>query len=257
MSGWYLRSALLDGGVECIFITTSSLVEDAFTNQLIVALNNNDPEASHDEPILTLGLMGAYYMRTSLENPGRLMNIKNGVPGDYQRKAFIRVIDEGEDGQDARLAALRVIKAFFEEPKNNKYGTKVFIQEPGWDLTVTPLCKLDNYLEYKEIIKIVKDVYSNVDVNWASKNLDTALAYFTRGYIPIEAHSDIGIPMEYIGGFFQPPVVSEKKLDVTPAAPAAEDVMVPYVGVAVVPTIAVVASDTSSKRLKRGRMQMV
>jgi hypothetical protein len=268
ISGWYLRSILLDGGVECIFITTSSLVEDAFTNQLIVALNNNDPEPSHDEPILTIGLLGAYYMRVSLENPGRLMNIKNGVPGDYQRKAFVRVIDEGEDDQVVRLAALKVVKAFLEEPKNNKYGTKVFIQEPGWDLTVTPLWKLDNYLEYKEIIKIIKDVYSNADGNWAASNLDAALAYFTRGYIPVEAHSDIGIPMEYIGGFFQPPVVNGKILpsgvddvenastSVRALAAAAESVVV-GAGDAVVVEKPVNQEHVSSKRLKRGRMQMV
>jgi hypothetical protein len=190
--------------LECIFITTSLFVEDAYTNPLVVKLGNPEPDPNNDEPILNIGLMGSYFMRVSLQNPGRLMNIKNGNPGDYQRKAFVRVIDEGEDNPSSRLAALKVIKEFMEDPNNNRYGTKVFIQEPGWDLTVTPLKKLDNFLEYKEIVKIIKDMYLNVDGNWAVENLDSALSYFTRGYIPVEAHSDIGIPMEYIGGFVVP-----------------------------------------------------
>jgi hypothetical protein len=211
-SGWYLRSILVEGGLECIFITTSSFMEDAYTNPLIVTLSNSEPDPNCDEHILTIGLMGAYYMKVSLQNPGRLMNIRNGLVGEYQRKAFVRVIDEGDDDPAQRLAALKVIKSFLEDPKNNKYGTKVFIQEPGWDMTVTPLRKLDYYLEYKEIVKIIKDIYSNVDGNWGVENLDSALAYFTRGYIPAEAHSDIGIPMEYIGAFVTDPGLAENDL---------------------------------------------
>lgn len=193
--GWMLRSAMLQGGLEAIFITTSSFVEDAYTNPLIVALNN--PEPDPHEPIRTIGLLGAYYMRVSLSDPGRLMNMRNGVPGEYQRKAFIRVIDEGEDDTETRLAALKVIKGFMDDPNNNKFATKVNIQEPGWDLTTSPLKKLDNYLEYKEIVKIVKDVYTDVDANWAAENLESALCHFTQGYIPFEAHADLGFPLEY------------------------------------------------------------
>ena len=61
-------------------------------------------------------------MRISLTNPPELINGK----GKYQRRAFIRVLDEGEAGDDNRLAALKVVKEFLEQYNNNKYGTTAF-----------------------------------------------------------------------------------------------------------------------------------
>jgi hypothetical protein len=40
LTGWYLRSILLDGGVELIMITTSSFQDDAYFNPLPVAIRS-------------------------------------------------------------------------------------------------------------------------------------------------------------------------------------------------------------------------
>jgi hypothetical protein len=196
-NGWFLKAEMLCGLLELITVTTSSGVEDGYINPLIVVLNTQSDDVGAVPPILNQGLMGGFFMRISLTNTDRLMNIKKGVIGHFQRKAFIRVVDEGEDTPEHRLTSLKVIKAFFEEASNNKFGTKVHIQEPGWDLTNTPLRKLDNHLEYREIVKIVKELFLNVDGNWALNNMESAMCFFTAGHIPVAAHADLGFPLEH------------------------------------------------------------
>ena len=93
--GWYLRSALLQGGLELITTTTQTMVDDAFFHNLITRINEGDDH----EPIDNLGLIGAYGMRISLNNPNQLLNGKT----KYQRKAFIRVLDEGDEREENRL----------------------------------------------------------------------------------------------------------------------------------------------------------
>ncbi|MGL5934167.1 MAG: hypothetical protein ACRCZI_00940 [Cetobacterium sp.] len=195
-SGWFLKAEMLSGLLELITLTTSSGMEDGFINPLIVALENPNSSQNDVPEILNQGLLGAFYMRISLTNTGRLMNIRKGVIGQYQRKAFIRVVDEGEDTPMHRLASLNVMKAFFEDANNNKFGTKVNILEPGWDLTSTPLRKLDHYLEYREIVKILKELFVNVDGNWAAQNMEAAMCFFTEGHIPLLAHTELGFPLE-------------------------------------------------------------
>ena len=187
-AGWYLRSALLQGGVELITITTQTMVDDAFFQNLITKIN----EGQDNDPICQIGLIGAYFMRISLTNPNELINGK----GKYQRRAFIRVLDEGEAGDDSRLAALRVIKEFLEQYNNNKYGTPVFILEPGWNITasLTELPKADHYLQYLEIVKIIKKMFDGVDNTWATENPAAAECYFTEGHIPFQAVHDLGFP---------------------------------------------------------------
>jgi hypothetical protein len=199
-SGWFLKAEMLCGLLELITITTSSGVEDAYFNPLVVALDTPNSDPNNIPEILLQGLMGAFFMRISLTNTGRLMTIKKGAIGQYQRKAFIRVVDEGEDTPSSRLTSLNVIKAFLEEERNNQYSTKVHIQEPGWDLTNTPLRKLDNYLEYGGIVKIVKELFVNVDGNWAVNNMESAMCFFTAGHIPLAAHADLGFPLEHSMG---------------------------------------------------------
>jgi hypothetical protein len=186
--GWYLRSALLQGGLELIIITTQTMVDDAFFQNLITKINEGDDSG----PIGQLGFLGAFVMRISLNNPNALLNAKS----KYKRRAFIRVLDEGEEGDDDRLAALRVVKGFLEEYNNNKYGTPVFIQEPGWNMTASlqELPKVDNYLQYSEIVKIIKQMFEGVDSTWATNNATAAECYFTQGHIPFQAIQDLGFP---------------------------------------------------------------
>jgi hypothetical protein len=187
-AGWYLRSALLQGGLELITITTQTMVDDAFFQNLITKINEGDDS----DPICQLGFIGAYFMRISLNNPNQLINGK----GKYQRRALIRVLDDGEEGDDSRLAALKVVKEFLEQYHNNKYGTPVFVLEPGWNMTasLTELPKTDHYLQYSEIVKIIKKIFDGVNNTWATDNPTAAECYFTAGHIPFQAMHDLGFP---------------------------------------------------------------
>jgi hypothetical protein len=198
--GWYLRATLYQGCVMCVQITTSNFGNDAYFHPLISKIASDD-----EDEINLIGLLGAYYMRISLTNPCALLNASNG----YQRKAFLCVLDEDEATPEIMLSKLEVIKRFLEQPENNRYGTKVFIQQPGWDLTPphpAPLPKLDHTLQYKEIVRIINDMFDNVDGNWAVNNRDSAGCFFTAGYIPFQASADLGFPldavMQMITGFF-------------------------------------------------------
>ena len=135
-------------------------------------------------------------MRKSLEDSDPLMNAKNG----YQRKAFVRVLDEDETSLAHRLQGLNVIKEFLERTENNRYGTKVYIPA-DWDLTPpepNPLPKLDHFLQYREIVNVIKDIFDNVDGNWAVNNMESAVAFFTEGHVPFAANTDIGFPMDLV-----------------------------------------------------------
>jgi hypothetical protein len=221
--GWYLRSWLLQGGIEVILITTSSMKEDAFYNPILVALNALNPTGA----ITTIGLIGAFYMRVSVGNTARLMNYRKGVVGEYQRRAFVRVIDEGEESADHRLAALRVIKSFLEEPANNKFSTKVYIAQPGWDMsTGQHLRTLDNFLEYKEIVKIIMVLFDGVDGGWAVNNMESAMYFFTAGHIPFAAHEELGFSVEDV---MVRSYTEEKQVIVLPAVVSPAEAMVPVI----------------------------
>lgn len=193
LPGWYLRSILLDGGLELILVTTSTFTNDAFINPLITELDKGEA----DSPLRQIGLMGAYYMRISLQNPGQLCNVKSV----YQRKAFLRILDEESDSSDAkRLEVLNVMKKFLELKENNKFNTKVYIQKsPAWDMTPsgdTPLPKLDHFIQYEDIVKILHGMFDSIDGNWAASNPDSAAPYFTPGHIPFAAHTQLGFLRE-------------------------------------------------------------
>lgn len=192
LAGWYLKSALLQGGIELITITTQTMADDAFFQNLVNRINEGHEEESIDK----IGLLGAFFMRISLTNSNRLMNSKT----NYQRRAFIRAIDDGEEGADSRLAALKVVQKFLQDITNNQYKTHVFILEPGWDMTagLEELPKVDNYLQYSEIVKIIKRMFDNVNNTWATENLHAAECYFTEGHIPFEAIRDLGFPQNKV-----------------------------------------------------------
>ena len=131
-------------------------------------------------------------MRVSLTNPTQLLNSKTRYP----RKAFVRVLEEGEEVDESRLSGLNVIKTFLLKYKNNKFETKVFIEEPGWDMTPTDkeILKADHFLVYPEIVKLIGQVHHDVNNSWANANPTAAECYFTEGHIPFEGTRDLGFP---------------------------------------------------------------
>ena len=192
--GWYIRSTLVEGGFELIFITKSNFNEDAFGKNLVVGFAPRQPPPV----IMEAGLLGAFRMRVSLDNPAPLLS----GTSMYCRKAFLRYIENTHDSEKtSRLAALTSIKNFLLEPAQNKFSSPVIIEEPGWDLTPpedAPLPRLDHYLQYEEILKIIQMTYENVNSNWAAENSEAVFSYFTKGYIPFAANADIGVPMNEV-----------------------------------------------------------
>jgi hypothetical protein len=190
---------MLHGGLEIIIITTETMVDDAYMHPLISLVEGDvKPETDIKHAILKLGILGKYYMRVSLENPGKLCNQRLGKT-TYQRRAFVRMLDENETDNDSRLKALKVIETFLKDRKNNNFGMQVFIEQKEWNITETgELLKLDNFLLYREILNVIRQVYLDVDEKWAKENIEDAMCMFTEGYIPHQAVDDIGMPVEKV-----------------------------------------------------------
>ena len=191
--GWCLRCTLYEGCIMGIQITTSNLTNDACFQPLVEKLLTDD-----EDEINQIGLLvGAYYMRVSLTNGNPLLNSGNG----YQRRAFVCVLDEDEANSAAMLSKLQVVKRFLEQPENNRYGTKVFIREPGWDLTPpepAPLPKLDHTFQFREIKRILESLFDDVGPDWAVSNRESADCFFTAGHIPFQAVADLGFPLDAV-----------------------------------------------------------
>ena len=183
-TGWYIRSCLVQGGLEVITITTNTLSDDAYTNPLVKEIEGG-PE---NGPIAKLTLLGAFSMRVSLINPNPLLNKKS----TYHRKAFIRVLDDNELDCETRLSGLKVIKSFIEECKDFSYKTAVFI-DPGWNLNLTmeDMPKLDHFLQYGEIVRVINKLFDEVD--WKEVQ-----CYLTEGHIPPQAVNDLNCPLNNI-----------------------------------------------------------
>jgi hypothetical protein len=198
LPGWHIKSAYIQGGLEAIFITTGTFADDAFIKPMVDKIMES--LGSDTGPAVTkLGIMGTYYMRISLANPHKLVNKKN----NYQRKCLIRLLDPGEDTTEARFEALSVIKKSLEEPAHNRFATPVFLNRTAFDLTppgtTDSYPKLDNYLQFEDAVKVVRDLFDNVDApGWAGNNLDAAFTYFTEGHIPYAAFHALGFPLQYV-----------------------------------------------------------
>ena len=187
--GWYITSGLLNGMLEIFFVTFADRRNDAYFHNLVQAVQD-----SSDDTINALDILGSYRMRHSLMNPIALISPRSG----YQRRCFIRLLDEHELTDEFRLAGLRVIKAFLERRENNRYDTPVHIENDGWDVTAStnPLPNVDHYVQYRDIKRLLNRIFgeSNVGHNWAAENPDTAALFFTAGAIPNEAMFELGFP---------------------------------------------------------------
>ena len=189
---WYLCGGLVDGNLAFFTVTQSDPGQDAFTQKLIEEIADSNSTA----PVVDLGILGAFYMKVSLTDERPLTNVKD----EYMRKAFIILMEEDEMTKEGLFAKLQVVKAFLELPKANKFKTKVIIPK-DWDVTPpepAPLMKLDHFLQYKEILSVLKRIYNVVDMTWYANNQDWVDCYFTQDHIPFEAVLDLGFPEEKV-----------------------------------------------------------
>ena len=178
----------MDGNLAYFTVTQSDPGQDAYTQPLVEAVQ----DTNGSDPVCELGILGGYYMKVSLTDERPLTNIKD----EYMRKAFVILMDEDEMTSEALLEKLQVVKTFLERPGSNCYKTKVFIPE-NWDLTPpepSPLPKLDHFLQYKEVISVLRRIYNVVDMTWYQANAQYVDCNFTEGHVPFEAVLDLGFP---------------------------------------------------------------
>lgn len=193
--GWHIRSVLVQGGLEVIFLTQSDFANDCYGIVEVASfLREKRAKGEFDHPIMKIGLLGQYYMIHSLKNQDRLLE-KKGV---YQRKCLVRVLDPEEETPIARGKALQVVKAFLQEKQHNQYTTAVHLNQDTFDITPDPMPKLDHYVQFLDIVKILKDLFDGVDSGWAVNNMESALTYLTEGHVPIDACKTIGFPVDSV-----------------------------------------------------------
>ncbi|CAB9525216.1 hypothetical protein SEMRO_1645_G288270.1 [Seminavis robusta] len=172
---------------------------------------------------MDLGLINGFRMRISLQNPGDLLNARN----TFQRKAFVGVLDSDEESSEEHLLSiLQTVQRWLQKPENNRYGTKVFIKQPGWNLTPPdplPLRKIDHVLTYAEIVRLIGGLFDGVGNSWAVNNMEAASLFFTEGHIPFEAINDLGFPVGAVNNVMvqNVPIVAHAGGDGPPPAAAA------------------------------------
>ncbi|CAB9528285.1 expressed unknown protein [Seminavis robusta] len=185
-AGWYLALEFHEGNLITIRVTQSDRRQDAFMQGLIEQIIGNGPPGD-DSGIDDLGLIDGFRMRISLENPAPLLNARNS----FQRKVIVGVLDSEEEATEENLLSiLQAVQRWLQKPENNRFGTRVFIREPGWNLTPPeplPLRKIDHVLQYNEIVRLIGGLFDNVDSTWYPNNVEAASLFFTEGHIPFEA----------------------------------------------------------------------
>ncbi len=179
-------------------ITLATMSDDAFFHNVIRKLRG-DTDGIEDLPDRILGknAHGTVDMRISLTNGMPLKNVKS----TFGRKVFVQVMDPEDDTAEQRLDLFEAFKQTLEHPQCNKCGTLVHIQKPGWDKgnpdTSVALPKLDNFVVYKDIVTLTKELFEDVGPDWGTNNPESAACFFTAGNIPHEAHADLGIPIDH------------------------------------------------------------
>ena len=179
--GWCLRYLRLHGNVGLIFFTQSDFVNDAFNKPIIDSISNEADDS--------LPLCSAVTLRESLTNGDALTNVKDS----YHRRAFLEILDDDDDDEDC-LSTLKTIKAFMEKKENNRFGTKVFIEEHSWNMNSksTPP-KMDKCVVHDDIVAFINDCFdADKTPGWAEEHMEAAMCFFTEGHIPSEAVEQLG-----------------------------------------------------------------
>jgi hypothetical protein len=186
--GWYCNGCLLDGNLALVTLSDRNPGKDAYSKPLENEIGNKEST----DPISQIGLIGPYNRRINLHDPRPLKNSHN----DYTRKAYIVLMEPEEMTEEGLLAKVEHVKRFQETKKANTFGTKVFIPS-DWNLTPpepAELPKLDHWLVYKDIVQLIRRLYAGAGNNWYQNNRDEADAYFSEGFIPFDASTDLGFP---------------------------------------------------------------
>ena len=107
------------------------------------------------------------------------------------------------------MNTLKVLKEFMETKQNNRFGTKVFIEEKTWLMNAGgTLPKIDKYVVHEDIVAFIKDCFDDArNPGWAEGNMEAAMCYFTEGHVPATAVDELG---------FSPTACKEPIADYTP-----------------------------------------
>lgn len=191
--GWYVEGELVEGGLATFTVTQSDPCEDAYSWNIQKSISNKDL----DIPICQQGIINSYNMRRSLKDDRPLYNAKKS---EYMRKIYVMMMEPDEMNKEGLHKKLLVVKAFLEEKENNAYLTKVYLPS-DWDKTPPdsePLRRLDHFLQYKELVRFIKDIDKEAGPRWYHENTEAAWCYFTEGHVPREAAGDLGFPDDQV-----------------------------------------------------------
>ena len=191
-AAWYLTASLLDGQLAYFTVSAADPGNDGYSQTIVEAL------ALKEHPLRDEGLFASLYMSQG-RNGAPLRNKKN----DYMRKCFVILMKPEEHNSETLLSKLEVVKKFLELPENNRFGTKVVLNDPEheWDLTPPmdqPLPRLQDVVQYKEILKAIGMLFASVDRHWCENNEEAAWAYFHEGHVPLEAAANLGFPLDKV-----------------------------------------------------------
>ena len=183
-SGWYIQTWLVAQLLQLVAITFGNLTQDCY--------GMHSAKEGIEKGKIDINAVGVFRLRKSHANGSTLLN-KSGHP----RRVIVIALDPSELTEEGLLANIVKIKEFLELKENNKHLTKVFIEEDNWNLTVEPplpLRKLDYYIVYEDILRIMRFVFGEEKVTprFVEENREGALQIFTAGYIPRRAIEDLG-----------------------------------------------------------------
>jgi hypothetical protein len=120
-----------------------------------------------------------------------LKNTRN----NYARRCIVRVLD-GPSTPESRLAVLHAFQLFVSRPKFNKYDYDYLVDHES---NLTPkddvsLVAMDHFILDDIIVNFIIPVYEETDANWYSKNVDSALAFFSGPSFPACAIEALSYP---------------------------------------------------------------
>ena len=128
-SGWHIQACLCDGLLAYFTVTLPDPANDAYTQPLTEIVGSNEEEIEHD--VTEIGIIGSFFMRRSRKDNSALKNKKN----DFTKKAYVLLLDTDEHNPEVLYQKLEIVKDFLEQPENNRFGTKVFLDKDTFDLT--------------------------------------------------------------------------------------------------------------------------
>lgn len=139
------------------------------------------------------GLLMVARRRVNQATNEELKNTRNS----YARRCIVRAFD-GSSTPASRLAVLHAFQLYVSRPEFNKYDYNYTVDHES-DLTPedeSNLVAMDHFILDDVIVNFMIPVYEETDANWYSKNMDSALDFFSGPSFPAYAVEKLGYPSD-------------------------------------------------------------